>query len=78
MDVITCKYFENSPHSMSGTNTAERYLGQIKIQYINIKKYFWFLVIRPKILFLRLYMLIVIQIKYLLPLLRNNYSKNIQ
>lgn len=77
MDDITCKYYENSSHSMSETNTADGYIGQIKTQYINIKKYFWFLVIRPKILFLRLHKLIVMQTKYLLHLLKNNYRKNI-
>lgn len=77
MDDITCKYFENSPHSMSGTYTADGCIGKINSQYINIKKYFWFLLIRPKILFLRLYILINMQIKYLLLLLKNNYRKKI-
>ena len=77
MDDITCKYYENSTHSMSGTITAEGCLGHIKSQYINLKKYFWFLIIRPKILFSRLYILIIMQMKYLLNLLKNNYKKNI-
>ena len=65
MKEITCKYYENSPNRMSINNNIEGSLGHIKSQYFNIKKYFLFLIIRPKILAFRLYLLVYMQYKYL-------------
>ena len=53
MNDITSKYYETSMYRMSDVYNKEVCLEHIKSQYINIKKYFFYLIFKPRTMLIR-------------------------
>ena len=64
MKDITCKYYEDCPNRMTSTKECKGYLKHINSQYVNIHKYFKYLIKRPSILLFRIRKIVVLYLQY--------------
>ena len=65
MKDITCKYYETSMNRLSNINNKHVCLDHMQSQIVNIKKYFFYLILHPQILFNRFLKLSILAFLYL-------------
>lgn len=65
MEDITSKYYEDSLNRMTLSKNCTDYLKHLNSQFVNIKKYFKYLIVRPSILFSRVKTIFILSAQYL-------------
>ena len=65
MEDITSKYYEDSSNRMTLSKNCTDYLKHLNSQFVNIKKYFKYLIVRPSILFSRVKTIFILSAQYL-------------